>query len=235
MKVKYLLLAILTIALFSGCSQKLWVSDDYNQVKADIDTLTVVMPHIEYSEKTGETEKLLPGYSVLLSDYVGNILVEMINEGKFIPNTVAVRGDSVLLQKWVPDYFLKSLEKYEKLNKADHLFINGKNSFPVTPELRFLINQIETRYFLFVYGEGFGASDETKEFDLLQVQTHAILYDQAFSYDYQWNGIKLQLYIIDKNSDKILWYSTNGRKNNGYNPLRDKEIRDLCENLLKQR
>ena len=232
MNLNNLLLTILTIALFSGCSQRVWISEEFNTVTSDIDTLSIILPHVKYSEKIGETEKVRLGHCIFVSNNIANILMEIINEGKFIPKTIAVRNDSILLHNWIANYFLNSIEKYENLNKSDHLFQNGRNTFPITPELQLLIDEIDTRYLLFVYGNAFGTSKETKDFDISQVQIHAILYDQAFSYDYQWNGLQLQLYIIDKYSDKILWYNANSSKDDKYNPLRNEEIKILCENLL---
>jgi hypothetical protein len=230
-----LILTIFTIALFSGCTQRVWISEEFNTIKSDIDTLSIIFPHVKYSEKIGETEIVKLGHCIFVSNNVANILMEIINEGKFIPKTLAVRNDSILLQKWIPNYFLNSIAKYENLNKSNHLFNNGESTFPVITELQILIDKVSTKYFLFVLGKAFGTSSETKDFDILQAQTHAILWDQAFSYDYQWIGLQLQLYIIDKNSDKILWYNANSRSDNKYNSLRNEEIKALCEKLLKQR
>lgn len=229
-----LLLILFTIVLLSGCSQTVWVSKNFDTIKSEIDTLAIILPHVKYFEKIGETENVKRGHCIFVSINVANILAEIINDGKFLSQTVAVQIDSNLIHNWIPRYYLDSIEKYDNLNNSIHLHQNGGNTFPITTELKLLLDEIDTKYLLFVHGHAFGTSIETMEFDILQAQTHAILYDQAFSYDYQWNGLKLHLYIIDKNSGEIVWYRANSNGDNKYNPLRNDEIKDLCLNLLEK-
>ena len=39
---------------------------------------------------------------------------------------------------------------------------------------------------------------------ILQVQIHEFLYDQSFSCDYQWYGLQLDMFIVEKATNEII-------------------------------
>jgi len=218
------------ITLLTACSGNLWISDKYDQIQSETDRVTILFPHVQYYEQRGEVNQAIRGHSLFVSNTIADILEALINEGDFIPGVKAVR-DTSMLRSWIPRYFVGSLEKAAFIN--DYI-TESKNRrfFPLIPELQPLIDEVGTGYFLFVKGLGYGTSENTKMMDIIQAQFHEILYDQSFSYDYQWYGLELDIYLVDKATNEIIWHNHNGFRSSKYDPLSKESVRNLCRKLL---
>lgn len=233
MNSKNLIIFLFVVIFLSGCSQTGWIKTDSETPKPDLNSASILFPHVIYYEKSGNAKIQKPGHGLFVSKNIVEVLEEMISEGKLLPKSTSLILDTMVINQWIPQHFLKSIAYYEKIDNPAEISQNEKRIFPVTPELKLLVDKVDTKYFIFVNGTALGTSDETKQFDVLQAQTYELLYDMAFSYDYQWYSLQLNIYVIDKNTNEVLWYRSNDARNAKYNPLKKGEIKSLCRKLLK--
>jgi hypothetical protein len=224
---------IAIVFLITGCSQTKCVNKESEGIKSGIDTVSILFPHVEYSEKSSEAKNIKTGYSVFVSRKVADVLKSIIDESRFIAKSVTVICDSTIIDQWLPCCFSTSVEKYKHLNDSLSSSKETARTFPVIPDIQLLIEKVSTKYFLFVNGTAFGTTEETKRYDMLQAQTFNLLYDHPFTYDYQWSGLQLHVYLVETSSKEILWNNQNDSRDTKFNPIKEEEIKDLCRKLIQ--
>ena len=227
-------LMLLLISCLFNCSQTSWINEDFKAIQDQIDTVSIIFPHIAYYEKDGKDKAFLFGHSIYISKNTADVVKELIDEGNYAAKAANIILDSTVINQWIPQYFLESVKQYQTLKDTFENSRTGTRTFPVTSDLKILVDKVNTEYFLFIQGIAFGTSDETKKVDVEQAQTYELLWDCSFSYDYQWDGIQLWLYLVEKESYEIVWYSHNDKRNTKYHPLKTDQIKQLCLKLFRK-
>jgi hypothetical protein len=230
-----LLVMFFTAALLSSCSQTLWINKNLNSIKPNINKVTIIFPEIEFREKTGEATEIKPAHSVFVSKTVAEAFKETIDEGNFIPKYAITYCDTPLVGKWIQNHFSTASVKYKQMKDSVRLSQNSTKIIPVNQELRSLLDKANSDYVMIITGLAYGTSNQTKQHDILQLQTFELLYDHAFPYNYQWSGLELQISLVDAKSMEVLWYNYNDENASKYNPFKKEDVKDLCLKLLKQK
>ena len=218
--------------LLSSCAQTAWVHKDFDSIKPNIDTVTILFPEIEFSEIDGDVKEIKPAYSVFVSNNVADVLKEIIDEGIFAPKYATILCDSFVVGRWIQNRYSNTRSQYNLLRESIRSSHNDKKTMRLTPEFRSIMDNVHTEYFILVTGLAFGTSENTKREDMMQAETFELLYDHAFSYNYQWNGLQLQIALINVKTMEILWYNRNSERDSKYNPAKKEEVKDLCVKLL---
>jgi hypothetical protein len=233
MNKKNIILLFLLTTLLSGCTQGLWLTNNFNAIKSDIDTVSIILPHVEYTIINGETRTTNNAYGMFISINVAAVLKEVIAEGNFISKSAINMCDTTIINDWLSQNFINSTKNYHHIVDSLRRSKNEERIFPLTPELQLLVDQVKSRHFIFVEGVAFGTTEDSKRFDLLQAETFKLFYDRPYIYDFQWSGLQLRILLIETKSKKVLWSNYNTNKDSKYNPLKNQGIKDLCTKLLK--
>jgi hypothetical protein len=221
-------------AVLSGCgTQTVWMKKNLDTMKPDIDSVSIIFPHVKYSEKSGEAKVTKVGYSVFVSRMIAEVLKEIIDEGNCVPKSATIMLDSTVIDQWLPQYFLNSIIKYKQICDSLQKSQNEHGTFTLTPELQLLVDNVTTKYFIFVSGIAFGTSEESKRYDMLQAETFKLFYDRPFIYDYQWSGLQLYIYIVETKSKEIVWHNYNDPRDTKYSPIKKEDVKDLCKKLMQ--
>ncbi|RPI05398.1 MAG: hypothetical protein EHM64_06665 [Ignavibacteriae bacterium] len=224
---------IVLVVLIAGCSHAKWVSNDFERYQSGVDSVSILFPLVEYSEKSGEEKNVKIGHSVFISRKVAEVLKSIIDKDHFIAQSAVVISDSAIIDRWLPRFFSKSTQKAKQFNDS---LLRAKETigmFPVIPEMRLLTDKVTTKLFLFVNGTAFGTTEETKQNDIQQAQTFDLLYDHPFAYDYQWSGLQLHMYLVETKTMKLLWSHQNDYHDTKYDPIKEEEIKNLCRKLIQ--
>jgi hypothetical protein len=216
-----------------GCSGTKWANKDYNAIKSGIDTVSIVFPHVEYYEKSGEAKIIKTGHSVFVSRKVADVLKEIIDNEHSIAKSAVLICDSMVIDQWMPTCFSNSIVSYKRICDSMLKSESGKKVFQITSDLQPLIDKVTTKYFLFVNGTAYGTTEETKRYDFNQAQTFKLLYDRPFIYDYQWSGLQLHVYLVDKETKELLWHNSNDSRDTKYDPIKEEEVKELCKKLVQ--
>lgn len=230
--VKLLFKIMLVTFLFSGCSRTVWTEKSFNTDKASIDTISIILPQVEFSQKIGDKFETKGKQSIFVSTMVANMLKESIEAGNLLPKVIAMNYDSSLTDKWIPRYFSISLSKYKNVYDSLIFSKDGEKILPISPELKLLTDKVNTKYFVFAAGNSFIATDETKHFDFLQQQTFKMFYGNNYSYNYQWYGLQLHIFLVETKSMKIVWQNFNNSDDSKYDPAKPDDVKNLCQKLL---
>jgi hypothetical protein len=226
-------LSALCLLSLSSCTRTLWVQKGFDSRKTDIDTVTIIFPQIEYSVKYGEVKRAITGYSLFVSRNVGEVLKELVDEGDFGPKSATLLDDSLIIDRWLDSYFSTSMEEFREMWDSTQRSRSGERILPLTPEIRSTVDEVKTRYFIFVTGLAYGTYEGTKQYDLAEAEFFRLFYGRPFIYDYQWEGLQVQIFLVDRESDEVVWYNQNKDTDSRYNPLEKKDIRNLCLKLMR--
>jgi len=230
----YKLIAILfAAALLSGCTHTLWINNNYESIKPNIDKVVIIFPEIEFSEKIGDSKEIRSPHSVFVSRNVAETVKEIIDEGNFAPKHAAIFCDTLLVGKWIQNRFSGASVKYKQMRDAMNQSKDNKIILPSNDELKSLIKKANSDYVVIITGHGYGTSEQTKQHDILQLEAFDLLFDHAFPYDCQWSGLQLQISLVDAKTMEILWYNYNKEKDSEYDPFKKNEVKDLCLKLMK--
>ncbi|MCK9244699.1 MAG: hypothetical protein M0R34_02675 [Candidatus Marinimicrobia bacterium] len=233
MQLKILIPILSIIILLGCCTQNAIIKKETSLDLSNLGSISILFPHINYYETHGEIKVLKPGHSLYVSKNVENIFLEIIGEGKYLPKTSTIITDTTIINQWIPQNFLKSIAYYDKITDSTRVSQSQTSIFPLTPELKQLVEKVDSEYFIFISGIALGASDESKKYDVMQAQIYELFYDAAFSYDYQWYSLLLNIYVVDKKSNEVVWYRYNDTRNAKYDALKKSDIKSLCIKLLK--
>ena len=226
-------LAIQIIAvLIMSCIKPVLAQSVSADVIPGMDTVSILFPEIEYSEKDSKIEKSKTGYNVLISRNVADVLKELIDNGNFVPKYAKILYAPSMSNQSMPGYYENAIIKFGQIHDSLETYKEEKRMFPINPGLRNLLNKTNSKYFLYVTGLAFGTSEATKQYYLAQKQLFQQLYYSTLAYNYQMHGLHLQIVLVNAGSGQILWYSYNKENNSNYNPLDKNDIRRLCLKLL---
>jgi hypothetical protein len=220
-------------ALISGCSHTTWISNNYESIKPNIEKVSIIFPEIEFTEKNGDEKEIRSPHSVYVSRIIAEAVKEAINEGNFASKHAVIYCDTLLVGRWIRNHFAGADIKYKQMHDAIKDSQNNKKTLPSSDEIRSLIDKTNDKYVIIITGLGYGTSEETKQFDTQHLETFDLFYDQTFPYSYQWNGLQLQISLVDAKTMEILWYNRNTENDSKYNPFNKDEVKNLCLKLFE--
>jgi len=231
MKSKNVFLTILFAFLIAGCSQSLWIKDDFDSIKQNIDTVSVIFPQVNYYCK-GDENINKAGYSLEVSKKINEVLKDIIESGKFAGKSAKVFYDSSFVNNWLRDYKSGKLKSYKRLSSFFEKASDGKKIFSPESELKNSISKIDSKYYLIVTGMAFQTDFSNKNQDVQQRESFKLFFDSPMDYEIQWDGLQLEIALVETGTNEVLWYNFNGWKDSRYNPRNKEDINTLCTKLL---
>ena len=231
MKSKNVCPIILLTLLIAGCSQSLWIQDDFDSIKQNIDTVSVIFPQVNYYCK-GDENINKAGFSLEVSKKVNEVLKDIIGSGKFAGKSVKIFYDSFFVNNWLRNYKSGKLKSYKRLSSY---FENSSNKKIFSPEseLKNSLSKIDSKYYLIVTGMAFQTDFANKNQDVQQRESFKLFFDSPMDYEFQWDGMQLEIALIAAGTNEVLWYNYNGYKDSRYNPRNKEDINNLCLKLLE--
>ncbi len=197
-----------------------------------MDTLTIIFPRIEYSVKSGDVTTPKSSYSVFVSQAVADAMKKVIDGGVFFPKAAVILCDTALVSRWLSAGFSPRTGQRHPLWDSLQTSEDGRKLFPANGQFSEIAARLATRYFLSVSGVAFGTTEATKQFDLQQRSTFKVFYDRPLTYEYHWQGLSLELALVDGRSGEVLWYNANDPRESNYDPLDQEQVETLCASLL---
>ena len=229
---KRLAIIILFSLLLSACSQTAWMNNSFNTARNDFDSVTVIFPQIKYFEKLGEKQYLQRGKSIYVANSIATEMKNILESGKFIRCKGIVLTDSITIEKWLAKNFAPSLK--DTLKSFDTLKVLDNNwILKFSDEMKDLTSHIKTKYIFYIKGIAFCTTENTKHGDMIQLQTFKLFYGNNYAFNYQWNGLQLDIYLADAKTGEVLWHNRNKDDDTKYEPLKANEINRLMTRILE--
>lgn len=230
---KRVVLLILLSVIISSCSQTAWMNNSFNDIRNNIDSVTIIFPQIKYFEVLGEKRYLQRGKSIYVSSSIAAILKEIVENRKFIGCKNVLLTDSLTIEKWFAKNFPPSLTDTMKNYDTLKIIDKHKHVLKFSDEMKDFTDKIKTRYFIYVKGSAFGTAENTKHGDMIQMQTFKLFYGNNYSYNYQWNGLRLNIYLADLKTGEILWHNSNENDDSKYESIKRDESKRLMLKILE--
>jgi hypothetical protein len=230
MKLKNAFLTILFAILIAGCSQSSWIQEDFDSIKQNIETISVIFPQVNYYCK-GDDNINKAGYSLEVSKKVSEVLENIIGSGKYVGKSAKVFYDSSFVNNWLRDYKSGKLKSYKRLSSY---FENSSNKKIFSPEseLKNSLSKIDSKYYIIVTGMAFQTDFVNKNQDVQQRESFKLFFDSPMDYEFQWDGMQLEIALVAAGTNEILFYNFNDYKDSRYNPRNKEDINTLCTKLL---
>ncbi len=224
---------ILFVVIFvSGCSQSSWVQKDLSSVKQQIDTVNVIFPQIEYVWKsTVETNN--SNLSLEVSRNFAEVLSKVIESERSLSKPTKLLYFPKKVEEWSNTLSLGKRKEYVRLNSFFNTTSEGKTVFEFGNEMDSLIFTTNAKYLLFVTGVAFETDLAVKHEDIQQRERFKLFFDSPMDYQNQWNGVQVEMAIVNAITHEVVWYNYNKVEDSNYNPRKKNEIKSLCSKLLE--
>ncbi len=232
-EMKRIVFLFFLLILITACSQTAWTNNSFNEVKNEIDSVTIVFPQIKYFEIFGEKKYLQRGKSIYVANNIASILKELIESRKFITCKNIMYTDSLIIEKWLAKNFHPSLK--DTLKNYDTLIVNDENKHILrfSNEMKDLTDGIKSKYIFYIKGIAFGTAENTKHGDMIQMQTFKLFYGNNYAYNFQWNGLKLEIFLLDLKTGEILWHNSNKDDDSKYESVNRNDSKRLLAKILE--
>ena len=204
--------ALIALAAMSGgCTHTAWTHRDFDALRPLIDSVAFVSPRIEYFEKIGRRKHIDEDSAAVVSRSVGSAVMQIVEERRLIRHSVSMTP----------------------VQYGDSIRISGGDEMKcvMTPALRSAMQNVHAKYFICVQGTAFTTPEKSKQNDLLQVISFHLFFEEPLTYEYQWNGLRLELALVDAATGDVLWYNRNAPDDSNYNPLDREQVESLCTKL----
>ncbi len=228
------ILVFFTFFLISSCSQSSFVQKDFVSVKQQIDTVNVVFPQIEYVWKsTIETNN--PNISLEISKNFAEVLRKVIEKEKSINKPVKLLYFPKTVERWSNDLSSEKRKEYIRLSSYFNTSPDGKTILEYENGIDSLISLTNAKYLLFVRGIAFETDMAVKHEDIQQRERFKLFFDSPMDYQSQWYGMQVEMAIVYRDTNEVIWYNYNKVEDSKYNPRKKNEIESLCSKLLESK
>jgi hypothetical protein len=231
MKLPFMVFAFLILFLLS-CSKYCWTKKDFTATNSQLDSVSIIFPHIEYIDRKSTTHFIKQGYSIYIATNVADDVKQIIDDGNFYARSSELVLDSMVVGTWIPQYLFNSCGHYRCVDEVLFMGKPGNKVFPMTNELKLLIDKSSAPYVLFINGLAFGLDDDEKQSYVPQLRTFDLPDGHAVADDSLWNGILLHFYLIDKRTSEIIWYTYTDSHDATCDPLNRDALQGILQRML---
>ncbi|NIT58883.1 MAG: hypothetical protein GWN00_22465 [Aliifodinibius sp.] len=208
--------------LLIGCTSNVLTHQEFDAVKADITSIAVMPPDIEYFERNPVVTRPNPEYITIISKNVVRAIRTGFKGGTIEVHTLS--SSRMDLTKDLATALRKVMQSYRQACEIIHNTGASEVGVVLDSEVKQLSDIVETNYLLFVRGKGYGKLSGEDRSDVV----HSGMLGTAS----QWDGLMLDVALVDANTGDILWFNYNKEYQSQYQPLVLKSVQELCNLLL---
>lgn len=225
MRILRISICLLFVILLTSCTKRVWIHRDFEATKDNIETIAIMPPQIAYFERLAGSTEPKPERIPEVADNVQTALNEVLTEGGFTVKSSGLTDSLLATNQDLSLCFIRSQKRFSEIcDSLGHLKIK-KETYKVDPEIAVFSDIAGVDYLLFNRGLAYGTSGGGKVKD-------AVLSSLFGSgRPLQFEGLSLELLLIDANRAEAIWYNTNGTDSR-YDPFRLNNVKNLCKNLL---
>lgn len=230
MRIFKISICLLFVILLTSCTSAVWVHRDFDSMKYKVQTIAVMPPQIEYSERMAGSTEPKPEYNSKVSKYTQAALNEALKEAGYIAKPVKLTDSaSTNIQDSTPCLIRSQKKAYSICDSIGELKIK-KETYKMNSEIDVLAERADANYLLFCRGKAFSTSEGREIVDAIftGIKTGAL---RTFDPGPQKEGLSLELLLVDANRAEAIWYNGNLEPKD-LDPFSVSDIISLCESLL---
>ncbi len=219
---------LFVLILLTSCTSTVWVHRDFDSMRDNLKTISVMPPQAAYFQrKTGSTDPE-PEHNFEVSNNVQAALREVLEEKGFIVKPAGLTDSILINDEDLALCLARSLRRFHGICDTLGKLKIKKKTYKMNPGIGVFAEQADADYLLFSRGVAFTTSEGGKIKDAVLT---SILNPGRFV---QYEGLTLELLLIDANLAEAIWYNTNW-PNSRCDPFSLNDIKDLCNDLLKNK
>jgi hypothetical protein len=226
-------ICLLFLILLTSCTSSVWVHRDFDSTRHNLQTIAVMPPQIEYSERMAGSTESKPEYNSKVSKYTQAALNEALKEAGYVTKPLRLSDStSTNIQDSTPCLIHSQKKAYSICDSIGRLKIK-KETYKMNSEIDVLAERANANYLLFCRGKAFSTSEGREIVDAIftGIKTGAL---RTFSPGPQREGLSLELLLVDANRAEAIWYNGN-LDPKGLDPFSVSDIMSLCESLLNSK
>lgn len=219
---RFTFLVLIGLYFLISCAGNVQKHQDFNTIKTEITSIAIMPPSIEYFERNPVVIRPNPFY---INDVSHNV-VEAIQKS-FANSTIEVHpifDSGTELDVNVSSNLRKVLQSYKSSCESFHN--NGEKDMRMVldSEVKQFVSPAKTNFLLFIHGKGYGKLSGEDRND--------VVYSGMLGTESQWDGLILDLALVDASSGEMLWFNYNKEYQSQYQPLVLESVQELCDKLL---
>ncbi len=228
MRIIKIVIPLFFVILLTSCSSAVWVHRDFESMRDNVKTISVMPPQAAYFQRKAGSTDPEPEHNFEVSNNVQTALKEVLEEKGFIVKPAGLTDSILINNEDLGLCFIRSLKRFHEIcDTLGNLRIK-KETYKMNPEIGVFAERADADYLLFSRGVAFRTSEGGKIKDAVLT---SILNPGRFV---QFEGLTLELLLIDANLAEAIWYNTNW-PNSSCDSFSLKDIKDLCNKLLKNK
>ena len=216
---------LLFVILLTSCTNSVWVHRDFDNIKDNIETISVMPTQVEYYKGNAGSTEPEPEHNLEVSNNVHTALTEVLEEKGFIVKPTGLNDSILATNEDLAMSFTRSIKRFHIICDSVGKSETKKETYKMNPEVDVFADSADVDYLLFSRGIAYGTSEGGKVKDAVLT---ALFNPGRFT---QTEGLTLDLLLIDANIKEAIWYNTNWPTTN-YDPLSLKSVKNLCDKLL---
>jgi hypothetical protein len=220
-------LPLVLIFLLTSCGRPVWVKEDFEAIRYNVKTISVMPPQTEcYERMAGGTEPN-PELNSKVSRRLKNALNKVLEEEGFVMKDANL-SDSILIKNQdLALSFTRLQTRFDAICDSIGKLKIKKETYKTDPEIGMFADHTGADYLLFSRGKAYKSSEASKEMEALSF----IRFGTPMQLS---EGLILELALFDANTAEAIWYNGN-LEAAGLDPLRVLELMKHCKNLLNEK
>lgn len=213
---------IVSSYILISCAGNVYKHQDFNTIKTEITAIAIMPPDIEYFERNPVVTRPNPIY---INDISQNV-VKAIQNG-FANSTIEVHpifDSGSELDQNLTSSLRKIMQGYQTGCESFHNTGEKDIGMVLDPDIKQFITSAKTNFLIFIRGKGYGKLSGDERSD--------VVYSGMLGTASQWDGLMLDIALVDANTGEILWFNYNKEYQSQYRPLVMASVQELCDKLL---
>lgn len=228
MRIIKISMCLLFVILLTSCTSAVWVHKDFNNMRDNVETISVMPTQVEYYERKAGSTEPEPEHNLEVSNNVHTALKEVLEEKGFIVRPSGL-PDSILADSQdLALCFIRSQKRFHIICDSVGKLGIKKETYKMDPEIDVFADMAGVDYLLFSRGLAYSTSEGGKVKDA--VLSSLLSPGKVL----QFEGVTLELLLIDANIAEAIWYNTNW-PDTRYDPFHLKSVKNLCDKLFGYR
>jgi hypothetical protein len=224
-------ISLFLLILLTSCAN-VWVHKDFDSMKGNIQTITIMPPQIEYYERSAASTEPKPERNSEVIDNVQTCINEVLVEHGYTVKPAELT-DSVLIDNQdLALLFTRTQKEISAIcDSIDRLNLK-KETYKINPEIGVFADRADVDHLLFSHGKAYGTTGGAKATDIALAALASAF--GMYASTSKWEGLFLELVLVDANRAETIWYS-GFTKMEEINPFNHWQVKAWCKKLLEQK
>jgi hypothetical protein len=223
-------ICLLFVILLTSCTNAVWVHRDFDNMRNNVETISIMPPQIQYYERKAGSTEPEPEHNLEVSNNLNTALKEVLEEKDFIVKPSGLTDSILADSQDLALCFIRSQKRFHVICDSVGRLGTKKETYKMNPEISIFADIAGVNYLLFSRGLAFSTTEGGQIKDAIFTGLKAGLF-RTYSPAPQKEGLSMELLLVDANRAEAIWYNGDS-ETTGLNPFELKPVKRHCKLLL---